>query len=294
LNVVGIDSSSDATGRFFVNEFIHVPNVGESDYRETVLQTIRRVGIDMFVSWLNPEIFFWNTEFCASKIPDELVSIFAFNFRRDLVNFCDKLRFHERLREEGFMCPATIALEEYEFRKIGLPMILKPRVGYGSKETYLIDSLEAYRHVSKLISSNPEAGKGFLMQAYLAGQEFTVDFFSENGKVINLVVRERLEHRGVSLRGEVTINERAEALVRKFCSVFGIDGLNNVQMINSEDNYYLTDFNPRPSGTIMLSVKAGCDFLGNLLERGEGKEVTRFPQPRTLRMVRYLRELYFE
>jgi carbamoyl-phosphate synthase large subunit len=295
IKVVGIDSNPNAIGRFFVDTFIRVPNVGDPPYTDTVLTIIRQQEIDIFISWLNPEIFFWNGEFYASRIPETLRNIFAFNFREDLIKFYDKLNFYTLVEAHGFRCPTTSLLEDDEgLRRIGLPVILKPRIGYGSKDTCIADSMEGYRYFTNLIAAKSGGIDRFLMQEYLEGDEYTVDFFSDKGKVINLAVRKRIEHRGVSIKGEVVFDEEIASLVKDFSGAFSIDGLNNIQVICSGNKHYITDFNPRPSGTIMLSINAGSDLLNNLVEKMEGREFTHYVGLKRLKMFRYLCEFYHE
>jgi hypothetical protein len=44
----------------------------------------------------------------------------------------------------------------------------------------------------------------------------------------------------------------------------------------------------------MLSINAGVDLLNNLIEQRQGKKITEYGQPRRLKMIRYLTELYYE
>jgi carbamoylphosphate synthase large subunit len=211
------------------------------------------------------------------------------------MNFYDKLNFYQLLEDHGFRYPRTSILGGNDDLKKGdLPVILKPRISYGSKDTYIVERVEAYHYFMILICAKACGAEQFLLQEYLQGDEYTVDFFSDKGKVINLVVRRRIEHRGVSIRGEIVFNDEVENLVKNFSSIFDIDGLNNIQVISSRSNYYITDFNPRPSGTIMLSVNAGSDLLNNLLEKIKGKEITHYVGLKNLKMFRYLCEFYHE
>lgn len=292
--IIGMDKDPEAACRHFVDKFFTVPDVSDPAYMDSVLGIIRQNAVNRFISWLNPEIIFWNDRFYASEISDELVNIFGFNFRKDLMSFCDKFKFDSLLAGKGFDYPKTALLGEYEKQKIGLPAIIKPRIGFGAKDTYTVDNGEAMGYFRSFLKAKFGDIKKFVIQEFIDGDEYTVDFFAVKGKVINAVVRKRIRHRGVSLVGEVVHVEAIEKVVYSFCSAFGINGLNNIQVMGSNDKFYILDFNPRPSGTIMLSISSGVDLLNNLFEKMEGGNITAYGKPRNLKMIRHLCEFFYE
>ena len=296
FKVFGIDRNPEAIGKYFVDKFFKIPDVGTKGYVDSILKIISEDKIDFFISWLDPEIIFWNEKFYASEIPPDLTKIFAFNFSKNLLELCDKFKFNSLLKSKGFNSPETFLLSDIQIdneKKLDFPALIKPRLGSGTKNTYLIENKEDFKYFHLLISNKLGANK-FIIQKFIEGFEYTIDFFSENGKLKNLVVRKRLEHKGVSLRGEVVYNKQIEVLTNKFCLAFKINGLNNYQVIEHGNELFIIDYNPRPSGTIMLSINAGVDLLNNLIEQRQGKKITEYGQPRRLKMIRYLTELYYE
>jgi carbamoylphosphate synthase large subunit len=295
MTVTGIDGNGEAIGRFFTDKFICVPAVGSPSYADTVLGIIADNHIDLFISWLDPEIIFWNGMFHASRIPAGMERIFTFNFRPDIMNLYDKFLFSGLLDSHGFTRPRTFLLSDNENADaLRLPVIVKPRVGYGSKDTHMAPSREALACTVGLLRGRGADMSAFLVQECIIGTEYTVDFFAERGAIINMAIRKRTEHRGVSLKGETVIDDAIEECITRFCKDFMADGLNNIQVIRGADGLYIIDYNPRPSGTVMLSVRAGVDLLNNLVERAGGEQCTRYGKPGKLKMVRYLSEIYYE
>ncbi len=293
--VTGIDGNREAIGRFFTDKFICVPAVSSPSYADVVLGIIADSHIDLFISWLDPEIIFWNEMFRTSRLPVGMEGVFTLNFRPDIMDFYDKFLFCGLLESHGFTRPRTFLLSDNENTgALRLPVIVKPRVGYGSKDTHMATSREALACIVGLLSSRRADMSAFLVQECISGTEYTVDFFAERGAVINMAIRKRTEHRGVSLKGETVIDDVIEECIMRFSKAFMVDGLNNIQVIRGADGLYIIDYNPRPSGTIMLSVHAGVDLLNNLVERAGGAECTRYGKPRKLKMVRYLSERYYE
>lgn len=291
--IIGIDSDSDAIGRHFVDLFFEVPHVGTPLYKERVIDIIKSNKIDVFISWLDPEIVFWNDQYYHNGIPEEFLSIFTINYRRDINNFFDKYLFSCLVEKQGFVIPNTLlAMEDISDDRY--PIIIKPRLGFGSKGVRVVKSKRDYESFLLEITKNNSLLNGYISQHYIKGQEYTVDFFSESGEIINYVVRKRNEHQGVSLKGEIVENYNLEKIIRAFSKKNNINGLNNIQFIQNEGSYYLTDFNMRPSGTIMFSVTSGVDMFENIFEKIRGDPLTHYGKPKKIKMIRYLKEHYYE
>lgn len=290
--VIGIDSNPEAIGRHFVDAFHVVPKIQDPCYVGAILNVIRQELVDMFVSWLDPEILFWN-DFGRGELPAEMARVHTFNLRPDLRRFCDKLTCASMLSCYGFLVPDTRRFDVGWMHDLAFPWILKPRMSSGARNVVRIDDLESWKFQQIRMRYDGTGEGQWIAQQFLSGPEFTVDFFADHGRLVNVVVRERLEHQGVSLRGEVVWAPAILEIVERLVSCFKIDGLNNVQFIASGGNCYITDFNPRPSGTIMLSIQAGVDLFQNLIERHEGKPLTEYGEARGVKMVRYLAEHYY-
>lgn len=287
--VIGIDANPEAIGRHFVDRFYVVPRVQDPHYTEAVLDVVRKERVDTLISWLDPETLFWNEQSTRKGLPAEMARVHTFNLRPDLAQLYDKLECARMLGQNCFRVPGTGA-PAFGAPMPELPCILKPRVSTGSRDVIKIEDEVAWDfHTMRL------AQKGrFVAQEFILGPEYTVDFFADKGALVNVVVRQRLKHQGVSLRGEVVESPALLAIVERIVLRFAIDGLNNIQFIENGGSYYAIDFNPRPSGTIMLSVRAGVDLLNNLIERKEGKPLTVYGGPRKVNMVRYLKEHYYD
>jgi carbamoyl-phosphate synthase large subunit len=297
FKTVGIDSDPNNGNRLLVDEFIHVPKISEPSYRVEVLDTLKDSKINIFVSWLDEEIRFWNEAFYNRKIPKIALTKFAFNFRKDIMSFFDKWLLCEKLGKKFFPIPRTRILRGGgAWERLNFPTVFKPRIGTGSRDIIIVRNADEYDYYSRmLIDLHPENVDRFIAQEYIVGSEYTVDFFSNKGKLINSVIRLRGNPKGVSMSGEVVFDEVVVEIVKDLCDEFKIDGLNNVQLIETPDNHhFIIDLNPRPSGTIMLSVKAGVDFFNNLIERQAGKKPTQYTDVIPLKMFRHLREFYYE
>ncbi len=275
--VIGIDSSNNPVGKYFVDKFYKVPPVNDPSYKKTIFDILKNENIDVFLSWLDAEILFWNKN--KNAIPQQCLNKFYINFWHDYETFLNKKCFYNKLQKDGFKFP--------EFYTVGssFPIIAKPNFGSGAKNVALLNSLDDYKN---FIDKD-----NFVFQQYIRGIEYTVDFIADNGIVVNYVCRKRNISRGICLDGEIAENAKIYGILKSFCQTYNINGLNNIQFIENNNTYYIIDFNPRPSGTIMLTIKAGVDLLQNYLEQKQNKNITRFDRPKPLKMIRYYKEYYY-
>lgn len=278
---IGIDINPDAVGRHFVDRFESVPRNDEPGYAEHVLALLEQEKPALFISWLDSDLLFWNRAWQEGRISAHLLPCFTMQFREDLAELLDKQRFAARLEALGLPTPRTVSLAEA--RQLSLPAFLKPITGSGSRGVRRIDDW----------AELPAAGD-YLLQPLLTGQEYTIDLFAQRGRLVNHAIRIRHQHQGVSLLGEVVPDAAISALAVQFAEKLGLDGVHNFQcMRDAAGALYITDFNPRPSGTLMLTITAGVDLLQNLRERAQGRPITPFGEAKPLKMVRYLTEHYY-
>jgi len=104
--------------------------------------------------------------------------------RESAMNFRDKARMKDVLREAGLPCArhvlAESAQQAREFaQKTGFPLVAKPPSGAGGKGTYRLDSLQA---LDKLLDRYPPSIAGPLMlEEFVSGTEHSFDSIVING-----------------------------------------------------------------------------------------------------------------
>ncbi|MDW8348084.1 MAG: ATP-grasp domain-containing protein [Bacteroidia bacterium] len=289
---IGIDSSKNATGAALFDKFFVVPKVGEPDYEEYVGSIIVKEDVDFYISWLDPEILFWNERFFSQGL--KWRTIFLMNFRIDLRALQDKHLLYNKLKTLELELPKTSKLTNYMHYQdsVYYPIVIKPRLSHGGKGLIIVENYQDISCVVERLKRKKIELDNFIIQEYIQGDEYSVDFFAIKGKVLNMVVRRRIAHDGVSTIGEVVESSILENLVSIIASKLALEGLYNIQFILRNDTFYPTDLNCRPSGTIILSIMSGVDLLQNFIEWKTGKQITIFGKPRHLKMYRVYKEIF--
>jgi carbamoyl-phosphate synthase large subunit len=144
-----------------------------------------------------------------------------------------------------------------------LPVLVKPRVGSGSRGVRRVDSWDALGAVRD---------RSLLVQAHLPGPEFSLDVLARaDGEVRAVVPRERLRiDSGIAITSRTVHDEELEAIGARAVETVGITGVANVQVMRDAAGApRLIEINPRFPGTMPLTVASGVNMprlaLGELL-----------------------------
>ena len=121
-----------------------------------------------------------------------------------------------------------------------------------------------------------------LANAYLPGDEYSVDVLCDEGRVLASVVRRRdAAVGGLATTAQVVDEPDVDAAAREVVEAVGLSHVANVQFRrDAEGAPRLLEINPRTPGTIGLSVAAGFNLPLAAFARALGGELELPPAPR--------------
>jgi len=154
---------------------------------------------------------------------------------------------------------------------VPFPLLVKARQGFGSRHIY---RAEDRAQLGFFLGYTPVES---IVQACLAGEEFSVDVFCDlDGRCLNAIPRTMIESKGgESIKGMTIRDERLIELARNVAEKLKLVGPANIQCFREHDGtHYVTDINPRFGGGFPLPLAAGGGYpeLALALARGERPE----------------------
>lgn len=208
------------------------------------------------------------------------------------VNCTDKTMCAQILQKQGIFCAKQILCENEEdikkaIIKIGIPCILKPRRGSGSRGVISIwDEGEIDKSILKHLQTKGEDES--IVEEFIKGKEYGVDGIIEN-RIFNLVlVREKIMT-PLPYRQEIGYFSPADlcqerinnikSLISQSCKALNINNcpINADVIINNIKESNLVEIAGRPAGYSMSSFfipyVTGIDIIAEGIYQGIGKAI---------------------
>ncbi len=295
LRLIGIDADPYAACFYMKRKkrLLHkaytAPRAEHPNYIPEIINVCRREKVDVILPCTDAEL----EKLSVSKAEINECGTKIIISPVETIRTCrDKWLTYHRLSE--YLPIVRSALPEAGIEKAldfcGLPAIIKPRLGWGSKQLHKAKSAEEARIIINRVYKP-------IIQTWLQGEEYTIDgLTNSNGKVVCIVPRRRIKVLGgVSLQGITVRDKKLIELGKKITENLKIVGPFNFQVRKIDGEPKIFEINSRFAGTGILSVKAGANIP--LLAV---RETCNLSVPRSvdfkegLVVSRYLEEVFFD
>ena len=249
--VLGIDSDSNANARFFVDQFICSPNIGDDDFEQWLTELVSEQGIDLIVPSRDGDLR------TLSQIKVRLESIQQCQISvspLETLDLClNKHRFYNWCAEQQFSTAKVF--EKSKVKESDLPVFVKPTEGFGSSGAYKISTWRQWE------DAEPEIGGQTVIQNFLNGEEYSVDAFAPSiGACLFVVPRKRIvTMHGESVHGRICLDPELMKVSKQLVERLGIIGQCTVQLFRVGAKIFVSEVNARFGGGFTLSVEAGAD-----------------------------------
>lgn len=253
--LLGSSIYEESVAAAFCDTFIQAPRTDQNHYNKWLFDSIRQHRIDLLIPGIEVDMFAW------TKIRAEIEkngAKAALN-QPELTALCgDKWDFFKVLQQRGFQCAIESSLsdrfEELE-SSLGLPFIVKPRRGYGSRDVNLISREDDFRPRQK------EMGVNLLAQKFVGSgnEEYTTAVFGDGlgGFTSQITFKRELSKQGFTEKARVSEAEPFAETVHGLCQLFKPIGPTNFQFRKDGETIKLLEINPRISSSTSLRAAFG-------------------------------------
>jgi carbamoyl-phosphate synthase large subunit len=291
LRLIGTTIYDDSVAEAFCDVFEQAPLTIDAGYINWLLHIINKHKIDFIIPGIEADMYKWAEH--ISEIEESGVRVLLNN--RELIALCkDKWIFYERLKESNLPYSIETSLES-DFNalnnKFGLPFLLKPRCGHGSKGIVKIDNIDTFlkyqNDIGTILMAQPIVGND--------NEEFTTSAFcdGDGGFFTGLTLKRKLSRDGFTEKAEVvTIDGINEALL-SLCKYFKPLGPTNFQFRKHDGVLKLLEINPRISSSTSIRTAFGYNESLMAVEYYLEDKLPSPPSIRQGRAVRYIDDLIF-
>ncbi len=291
MKLIGTSIYPDSVAPGFCDVFEGVPRTDAPDYLDCLLTLLRKHHVDVAIPGIDADMYKW-----ADRLTDlESTGTKVVLNSPDLISRCsDKWTFYQRQLE--LMLPYAIpSYLEMDFafleEKCGLPFLLKPRRGFGSKGIVVVRAAEQFAGIDP-------ATKATLMAQPIVGrddEEFTVSAFCDGLGSYSAIMalRRTLSREGFTEKAEVVDESAFSEAVRDLCRGFSPAGPTNFQFRRTDDGLKLLEINPRISSSTSIRAAFGYNESLMSVEMAINNRMPVQPKIGRGRAVRYTEDLIF-
>ena len=254
LKLIGTTMHENSAALAFCDLLEKAPHTTDPCYYDWLVGVVRKHGIDLIVPGIEIDMFSWSSH----RPRLESVVKFALNAERLISICCDKWIFYKDLlkKSEPTLIPTYDHGDFDELAdKCGLPFLLKPRQGYGSKGLVKVKNQSVFRiHHNRI-------GSELIAQPIVGSDEseYSISCFGDgHGEFVNMFsLRRKLGTGGFTEWAEVVDNEPFIEAVRRYCGFYQPLGPTNFQFRVHNGNLKLLEINPRISSASSIRAAFG-------------------------------------
>ena len=290
-SLIGTSIYEDSVAQGFCDIFERAPPTGDEAYMDWLLHTIKKHQVELIVPGIEIDLYKWadNVSTIESSGAAALLNTPA------LIKLCkDKWEFYEALRATALPCAIESSLgDDFDHLKsrFGLPFLLKPRRGFGSKGLVRVDGPETFaKHrgdVGRLLMAQPIVGSD--------NEEFTTAAFGDGsgGFFATMTLKRLLSKDGFTDKAEVVATDEFVDTTAALCQQFRPTGPTNFQFRKCVDGIKLLEINPRISSSTSIRAAFGYNESAMAVEQLLEGRAPHQPAVARGRAVRYVDEHIF-
>lgn len=259
LSFIGVDMNPEI-GKEYPNQFFVVPPALNNDFIPCLLDIAKREGVKLLIPAVDEEFIPITTNIKLFK--DAGINLIVPSL--DTVKICrDKYMTADFLGKKGIPVPRTMLLGNgigEEIKQFCFPLLIKPRSGRGGRGiTVFSNEAELRDNISKFDDS-------FIIQDFIDGQEYDVNMFIRDGKVLvnQVLLKTELEHgnygnatKTVPIRDAVV-----EEVASKVAKVLRAEGPIDIDVRKTADGSpYVLEINPRIGANVLQAPNVLVELL---------------------------------
>ena len=246
--VIGLDMESLAAGFSFVDSYYRVPKTGSPGFKENLCKIARQERAEEIYVCSPSELEFFTINKAELEREADLA---VFVNPPEVIHIgSDKLKTATFLRDSGLPYPETVlASDDAGIERIvagfGFPMVVKPRMGFSSRNVFFVNSTDEILAARRLVPD-------LIVQRYIpdATLEFTAATVSGEDRTVRAcIILHRDLIQGTTYRTELVQNQNLTDRVIRIVETLGAVGVCNLQFRLLGEEIFVFEINPRFSGS---------------------------------------------
>lgn len=267
--VIATDCSNLAPALYEADKYFIVPRMNDSGYLDVILDICRKNKVDAVLSLIDPELSL------ISEYREEFLKVGTTPIVSDrkAVEMCfDKYNMYTFLAENNFKTVKSYINKDEFYADVGAgeisyPVFVKPIRGSASININIVTSKEElevlYKRADKL-----------MIQEFMDGIEYGADCYIDmiSGEPVAIFTKEKIKMRAGETDKSVSVkDEKFFELIKNFVKKAGFIGIIDIDIFKSNDEYYISEVNPRFGGGYPHAYESGVNIPRMIIKNIDGK-----------------------
>ncbi len=268
--VIATDCSNLAPAVYEADAFYLVPRITAPGYLDVILDICRKEKVTGVFSLIDPELSL------LAKEGERFLAVGATPIVSDyeLVETCfDKYSMYKMLCNMQIPTAKCYADKESFYQaqqagEIAYPVFVKPVRGSASIHINKVGS-------SKEIDVLCDLYDDLMIQEYMDGQEYGADVYVDmiSGKCTDIFVKKKIKMRAGETDKSVSYKDEALfEIIRDFAESCGFRGMRDIDIIEIDGVYYISEVNPRFGGRYPHAYACGVNMAQAVIHNLSGQE----------------------
>lgn len=266
--VIAADCSDLAPALYFADVQKIVPPIRQNEeYIASIIDICKKENVSLVVPTIDTELMLLAENKARIEYEGKCNVLIS---DKKVIGIC-RNKIHTQLffEENGFCVPHLYIDKELKEKDYEFPLFIKPLDGSSSIDAYKVENEDELRAYMEIIDKP-------MVQAFMDGEEFTIDCFCDfKGNILHIVPRIRIATRsGEIAKGRIVRDIEIIDDVRRLLSVLGGIGHITVQCRKTKRGVEYIEINPRFGGGAPMSIMAGADSCEKLYRLLMGEELS--------------------
>lgn len=269
-NVVVTDCSNLAPALYLGDKSYIVPRIDDPSYIDSLLDICKKEDIKGILSLIDPELSLIakNADRFLEVGTTPIISSFD-----ECELWFDKYESFKFLEENGFKCAKSyIDFDEFkdaiDSNEVDFPVFIKPNRGSASLDINIAKTIEEAKFIF-------DSSDDMIIQEFIKGQELGVDVYKDmiSKEIVSIFIKEKIVMRsGETDKAKSIKSDKLFSIVKDLFYKSNLMGPIDMDIFRVDDEYYISEINPRFGGGYLLAYEAMEKFPEFILNNLKGKE----------------------
>ena len=268
--IIATDCSNTAPALYFADKQYIVPKITEWDYLSTILEICKKENIHAITTFIDPEI-----EILAkNRETFEALGVVVLAPYIETAKLCfDKYEMYKYLNNNNIKTVKTYAeldsfYVDYKNEDCNIPIFVKPRTG---SESFGARCVVTYEDLKSIFNNE----SNLIIQEFMNGDDIDVDVYVDtiSNKAVSIFAKRKLETKIGGANKTISFkDEKLFEVVEEALSKFKFNGPIDIDYFYKDEQYYLSEINPRFGGAYLHAYGCGIDFIKLIINNFNGIE----------------------